>query len=80
MISTASVPVVFPNINTENHTLIDGYIYVNLALTEAILKCREFGFDDKDIIVDIILCSNEKMELKEFTKRESEFLNAYDMY
>lgn len=80
IISTASIPVVFPNINIGHHTLIDGYIYVNLALTEAILKCREFGFDDKDIIVDIVLCSGQKMELREFSKRESEYLNAYDIY
>lgn len=74
------MPVVFPNVNTEHYTLVDGFVYVNLPLTESILKCREFGFDDKDIIVDIVLCSNYKMEIKQLEKKEAEYLNAYDIY
>lgn len=46
IISTASVPVVFPNVNTEHYTLVDGFVFENLGLTESIIKCREFGFDD----------------------------------
>jgi predicted patatin/cPLA2 family phospholipase len=79
IISTASIPVIFPNVNLHGHTLIDGFVYENLGMTEAITKCREFGFDDKDIILDIILCSGKKMEISTFTKRETEYLNAYNM-
>jgi hypothetical protein len=60
--------------------LIDGGMFSNLELDEGILKCREQGFDDKDIIVDIILCHDKNLVIDKWTKQEYKYKNAYDMY
>jgi len=37
-------------------TLVDGGVFTNLDLGEAIVRCREEVSRDEDIIVDIVLC------------------------
>ena len=37
-------------------SLVDGGLFNNLDLADAILKCREIVDDDSKIIVDIIMC------------------------
>lgn len=78
--SSASIPGCFPPVQHKDHLLVDGFVYVNLALSEAVLKCREFGFDDKNIIIDIILCHGSQIFIEPYTKQDLEYLNAYDMW
>lgn len=40
----------------EGMTLVDGGVFTNLDLGEAIVRCREEVEKDEDIIVDIVLC------------------------
>lgn len=40
----------------DNMVLVDGGLFNNLDLADAILKCREIVDDDTKIIVDIIMC------------------------
>lgn len=69
-----------PVINLNDHSLVDGFVYVNLALSEAILKCREFGFDDENIIVDIVLCYSSPKKVTQYSQMDTGFLTAYDMW
>ena len=80
IIASASVPLIFPAVNIDDHVLVDGGIFDNINLSEAVLKCRDFGFDDKDIIVDMIMCHNMPMNLKQYLKDESWYLNAFEMF
>ena len=38
--------------------LVDGGTFDSLDLTEAIVKCKNKGFEDEDIVIDIVLCFN----------------------
>lgn len=48
-------------------TLADGGLFANLDLSEAILKCREIVDNDEDIIVDIVLCTDEPLIIPKIT-------------
>jgi predicted patatin/cPLA2 family phospholipase len=80
VLASASIPWLFPTIKLDGHVMVDGFTYTNLNLNEAILKCREFGFEDKDIIADMILCHGEPLGIKQFGKIESKYMNAYDIW
>jgi predicted acylesterase/phospholipase RssA len=58
ILAGGSIPLIFEPVEDliDTKALVDGGTYSNLELDEGILKCREQGFDDKDIIVDVILC------------------------
>lgn len=79
VLSSASIPVVFPAQNIGNYTLVDGGVFSNLNLAETIHKCRDFGFDDSDIIVDIILCYNNAVEIKQYSLAEAKYMNSYQL-
>lgn len=57
VLSSASIPGVFPPNKFMNGSFGDGGVFANLELTNGILKCKELGYDEKDIIVDIIMCT-----------------------
>jgi predicted acylesterase/phospholipase RssA len=63
--ASASIPLVFPPISQINpyQMLVDGGAFSNVEMDEAILKCREKGFDDEHIIVDLILCFDKVVEV-----------------
>lgn len=48
IIASASIPLVFPPVNQINshQMLVDGGAFSNVEMDEAILKCREKGFND----------------------------------
>ena len=45
-------------------TLVDGGIFTNLDLGEAIVRCREEVDNDEDIIIDIVMCFDVPVELE----------------
>ena len=49
-------------------TLADGGLFSSLDLSEAILKCREEVDNDEDIIVDIVLCTDDPLVMPKLTK------------
>ena len=61
--ATASIPVFFEPVYIDGSVLVDGGVYTNLNVHEAILRCREHGFADKDIIVDVIMCFDKVVEV-----------------
>jgi predicted acylesterase/phospholipase RssA len=56
VVGSASIPVAFPPTHIDGKTLSDGGVFAHSDVSESIIKCRESGFEDKDIIVDVILC------------------------
>lgn len=60
LLGSASVPVVFPPVDTqvrgETYTMIDGGTFANIQIGEAVDRCREQVFSDADIILDVLLC------------------------
>ena len=47
--------------------LVDGGAFTNLDLSEAIIKCREKGYKDEDMIVDVILCFDKVVNIDKWT-------------
>ena len=46
ILASAAIPYIFPTIDMDGKTLIDGGAFSDLDLSEAILKCRDLGFSD----------------------------------
>lgn len=61
--SSASIPIFFEPVNIDGSVLVDGGTYTNLNVHESILRCREEGFKDEDIIVDVIMCFDKVAEI-----------------
>jgi predicted acylesterase/phospholipase RssA len=82
IMASGTIPAAFTPVELDdNHqVLVDGGVFSNLEMDEAILKCREKGFEDKDIIIDAIACFNSVVELDPWTLRESKFESAYGYY
>jgi NTE family protein len=59
LISSASIPFVFPPVVIDDFVLVDGGNFMNLDIGDPIDRCREKGFADEDIIVDIIMCLSD---------------------
>jgi len=66
VMSSASIPSVFPPVEIDGMELVDGGTFSNLVLNEPIRRCQE-EVDDADIIVDVILCLSSVTELKEWS-------------
>jgi predicted acylesterase/phospholipase RssA len=62
--SSASIPAFFEPTIINGQTLVDGGVFTNLDLGEAIVRCRETVDRDQDIIVDIILCLGSPVEIE----------------
>ena len=80
IMSSTTISGVFPSVKLEDYVLVDGGTFGGLDVTESILKCREFGFSDSDIIVDTILCTDKVLKLNSYTLDESKYLNAYELF
>lgn len=80
VISSASIPGFFVPNEYLGYHFGDGGIYANLQLTEAIHKCKEKGTPAEDIIVDIIMCQAYRIDMEEWTERESKFFNAWQLW
>ena len=61
ILSSASVPFIFPNTNIKNNFYADGGGKFSIDVPSAIQKCRDLGFTDDKILVDVVLCVNKKI-------------------
>ena len=59
--ASTSIPGFFEYVEFDNRTLIDGGVVINLDIGGAIHRCKKAGYADKDIIVDIIMTSGDKL-------------------
>lgn len=69
--ASGSLPAVFPPVNLDGMTLVDGGVFTNLDLGDAINRCKEMVDNDEDIIVDMILIFSEPEKIQEWTLEEA---------
>ena len=77
-VSSASIPGIFPPFIWEGvGVMIDGFSGgMNVNIEDAITRCKEkVGGDESKIIVDALLCGDEKI-----TQREEKSGNTYSNY
>lgn len=55
-VASGSLPVVFPPQQMYGYVLMDGGVAWNTNINTAVQKCRNMGYDDPDIIVDLAVC------------------------
>eukprot|EP01017_Pseudomicrothorax_dubius_P001444 TRINITY_DN0_c487_g1_i4.p1 TRINITY_DN0_c487_g1~~TRINITY_DN0_c487_g1_i4.p1 ORF type:complete len:202 (+),score=70.75 TRINITY_DN0_c487_g1_i4:2-607(+) len=55
IVTSASMPMVFPHIQYDGKVLVDGGSMINLDVGGAVARCREIVDNDEDIIIDVIL-------------------------
>ena len=61
-LASSSVPFVFPNQHIDGRILMDGGTVWNSNLMGAVERCREIVDRDEDIIMDVIICSDGKLD------------------
>ena len=66
--ASSSIPGVFEHIQRGNMTLIDGGTVFNINVEGAIRRCKEVVDDEKDIIVDMIMCNYHFLEEADVSK------------
>lgn len=71
--ASSSIPGAFPHITRDQYELIDGGVIWNLDIASGIRRCKEVVDNDDDIIVDMVLCGDHKIEKKEVTEKYSTF-------
>ena len=49
-------------------------------MEDAIQKCRELGFEDQDIIVDAILCLDDRYAISAWTESLFRYKTAHKIY
>jgi predicted acylesterase/phospholipase RssA len=80
LISSASIPFVFPPVEIDDFVLVDGGNFMNLDIGDPIERCREKGFADVDIIVDIIMCLSDFPQIPNWKMGQTEFLDALSFF
>jgi predicted patatin/cPLA2 family phospholipase len=71
--ASSSIPGAFPHITRGELELIDGGVIWNLDIASAVRRCKEIVDDEKDIIVDMVLCGNHKIDKKVDIEKYSTF-------
>ena len=79
-ISSSSIPAAFPSRKWSNYegkdvVCVDGGAVWNINTPTAIQRCREEGFEDKNIIVDIVLCNGAVEQKVEWSDRDNAVAN-----
>jgi NTE family protein len=80
IISSASIPFVFPPIEIDDYALVDGGTFMNIDIGDPIERCREKGFADADIIVDVLMCMGVSPKLSEILMSQTDWFNAFSIY
>ena len=58
MIASGSIPVIFPNLHYKGMNLMDGCTIWDINVDQAINECLNMGYDQRDIIVDQLICKS----------------------
>jgi len=74
--SSASIPFIFPNRQLHGMTLMDGGTIWNNDPHMAVKRCRDMGYADKDIVLDMIQCGGNNST----TPKDTVSGNAYGNY
>ena len=80
VMSSATLPSIFPPVEIDGMQLVDGGNFQNIAIGDPIVRCREEGVADEDIIVDAILCFGEHFEMPQWKLDDTVWKNALDYW
>ena len=58
--------------------MVDGGVFTNLDLSDAILRCKELVDKEEDIIIDMILIFSQPEQMEKWTYAESMNKNSFD--
>lgn len=78
--ASGAIPVIFAGVPYEGRLLVDGGTFSNLNLQEVVTKCKDEGYEEKDIIVDLILCFDYVVKWDDWTMNTAKYKNAFDLY
>jgi predicted patatin/cPLA2 family phospholipase len=65
--SSASYPVIFPVNKFRNKYYMDGGVKINLDIASGVNKCTDMGYDDKDIVLDVIMLNSAVLSQQDAT-------------
>lgn len=60
--ASSAFPGFFQAVNYNNMTLIDGGVLINLDIAGAIERCKEITSNEENMIIDIVMCSGDKLD------------------
>ena len=83
VVSSTSIPFVFPPRPIDDMYLVDGGIFANISLGDPIERCRQDGYTDENIIVDAILCYGDVPSIEKWSFDEKDGMrwkNASSFY
>ena len=80
LISSGSIPFFFTPVKLNNSVLVDGGVFTNLDMSEAIIKCKDLGYKEENIIVDVIMCFDKVVDIESWSIDQSKYKNAYELY
>lgn len=63
IMSSAAYPVLLPSADFRNNKYMDGGVKNAIDVSAGIHKCLDAGFSQKEIVIDIILCSSKHLSL-----------------
>jgi predicted acylesterase/phospholipase RssA len=63
--ASSSIPFLFPPTKYGEHLFMDGGPIWNTNMVSAVEKCKELGFTEGDIILDILLLNQPKLSKEE---------------
>lgn len=67
ILSSSAVPVIFPAIEFKGKMYQDGGVKHGVDILSGINECKKKGYEEKDIIIDVIKCFNKEFKHKDPT-------------
>jgi predicted acylesterase/phospholipase RssA len=61
VVGSSAIPAIFPDLKIGDDVFIDGLAVDNLDIISPINRCKELGFEEKDIVIDIILTNSSTL-------------------
>eukprot|EP00347_Sterkiella_histriomuscorum_P008922 403343227 len=68
VLASSSIPFLFPPTKFQGHLLMDGGTVWNTNMVSAVDKCKELGFSEKDVLIDILLLNQPSLSKEDRTK------------
>ena len=66
--------------HVDGRSLVDGSLHTTVAIGEPIERCREEGYKDEDIIIDILMCYTGVYDVESWDLEGTRWMNAFDFY
>jgi predicted patatin/cPLA2 family phospholipase len=68
ILSSSAVPIIFPAIDFKGGLYQDGGVKHGVDILSGVNECKKKGFEEKDIIIDVVKCFNKQFKQKDPTK------------